>query len=486
MNAPTVVSDEERRAIVVGALLFMLLAALDQTIISPALPTIGASLGDVTWLPWVVSAYFLTGTAVTPLYGKLADLRGRRSVLYAAVAIFLVGSVLCALAPSMFWLVLGRAVQGLGGGGLIALAQTIIGDAVPPRDRAKYMVYISGMWALASLAGPMIGGVFAQHVHWSLIFWINLPLGIAAIVISDRTLRKMPQVRRKHALDLTGAALIVAATVALQLALTWGGVTYGWSSSVIMGLLVGSTALFAVFAWHLTRAVEPLIPLRVLANPVIAAATASMFFSMASSVGLTVYVPVYLQLVVGLGPASAGFALVALMAGTVFGASVAGRFMRKGTNYKRIAMWGGVVSVVGLLVLAAVATSAPFFVIEILTAVIGFGTGTQFPVTTVAVQNAAEQRDLGVATSTLSFMRSLGSVIGVAVLGSILISTGVVERVGEGVGSLVDPAAGLHAAEVFRWVFAVAALAQVIALVLLAFMAERPLQAQRAVEPQPE
>ncbi len=224
-------------------------------------------------------------------YGKLADIKGRRPVLFAAVGIFIVGSILCAVATSMAFLIVGRAIQGIGGGGLIALAQTIIGDVVPPRERSRYVGYITGVWATASVAGPVIGGVFAEHVHWSLIFWINIPLGLAAVLLSERTLRKLPRVSRAHRLDWQGALVIVAATVALQLALTWGGTRWPWSSAPILGLFALAIILFALFAVRLTTAVEPLIPPRVLRNPVIAAATMSLFFSSMAFVGLTVFVP---------------------------------------------------------------------------------------------------------------------------------------------------------------------------------------------------
>lgn len=488
MHAPApAISEDDKRLIVIGALIAMLLAALDQTIVAPALPTIGAALRDPEWLAWVISAYFVTGTAVTPLYGKLADIKGRRPVLYAAIGIFLIGSVLCAIAPTMIFLVIARAIQGAGGGGLLALAQTIIGDVVPPRERARYMVYISAVWAAASLGGPVIGGVFAEHVHWSLIFWINLPLGAIAVLFCERTLKKLPPVRRDHRLDILGAVLIVAATVLLQLALTWGGTRYAWSSPEIVGLLAGSTALFAGFAVHLTRTPEPLIPPRVLKNQVIATATTALFFGSMAFVGLSVFVPIYFELVFGLSPSAAGMALVGYLGGTVVGANIAGRTMRKTPHYKRIAIVGGILGVVAIVLLALAAPIANFWTIELLITLIGLGTGTQFPVTTVSVQNAAEPGDLGTATSTLAFLRSLGTVIGVAALGAILIGTGVVEHVGEGASAGAgDPAARAAAGDVFRWLFAAAAAAQVMCLLLLLAMEERPLRGHRPAEASPE
>jgi MFS family permease len=211
----------ERKEIIVGILVAMFLAALDQTIVAPALPTIGSSLRNAEYLSWIVTAYLLTATAVTPLYGKLADLRGRRPVILGAIGIFLVGSVLSAVAQSMFMLIIGRAIQGVGGGGLSALATTVIGDLVPPRERGQYQGYISGMWGFASLAGPVVGGYLAHNWHWSMIFWINLPLGALAVAVLNKPLEKLSTVRSKHKLDLPGSGLVILATTSLMLLLTW-------------------------------------------------------------------------------------------------------------------------------------------------------------------------------------------------------------------------------------------------------------------------
>jgi MFS family permease len=214
--------ESERRSIIVGVLTAMLLATLDQTIVAPALPTIGAKLGNTEYLSWVVTAYLLTATATTPLYGKLADLRGRRMVILVSLSIFILGSVGCALAPSLFALIGARAVQGLGGGGLIALSLTIVGDVVAPRERAKYQGYFSAVWGLSSVAGPGLGGILAEHLHWSMIFWLNLPFAALAVILMDRPLRLLHLERRQHRLDWAGAILIMATTIIFLLILTWG------------------------------------------------------------------------------------------------------------------------------------------------------------------------------------------------------------------------------------------------------------------------
>ncbi len=469
------IGDRERLTIVLGALVVLMLAALDQTIVAPALPTIGASLGDVEYLPWIVSAYFLTSTAVTPLYGKLADLKGRRPTLYAAIAIFTLGSILCALAPSMAFLILGRAVQGLGGGGLITLVQTVIGDVVPPRERGRYMGWISLVWATASVSGPIVGGVFAQHLHWSLIFWINLPIAAAALAMIHHALRRLPDVRRPQRLDLLGAALIVGGTVALMLALTWGGARMAWGSPTILSLLGAAVVFIGAFGWHIARVEDALIPLAILRNPVVAVTTSAMFFVMGGWLAMSVYVPIWLQQVHGFGAADAGFGLIALTLGTVFGANFAGRAMMRVTGYKRMALIGSGLAVVSMIGLALGSADLPLWAAEVLLALVGLGSGVLFPISTVAVQNAVERRDLGVATATHAFLRSLGTVVVVAALGTILIGSGLGAVIEAGRDRAPTPEETALAKATYGWIFGGAALAQLIGFVILIFLEERPL-----------
>lgn len=465
--------DRERLTIVLGAIVVLMLAALDQTIVSPALPTIGAKLGDVEYLSWIVSAYFLAATAVTPLYGKLADLKGRRPTLYAAIIIFTLGSILCALAPTMILLVIGRAVQGLGGGGLISLVQTVIGDVVSPRERGRYMGWISLVWATASVTGPIVGGVFAEHLHWSLIFWINVPLAAVALVMIHRALRRLPDVHRPQRLDLLGAVLIVGGTIALMLALTWGGTRLAWSSPTILGLIGVAVTAFVGFGVHIARTEDALIPLAIFRNPVIAVTTSAMFFVMGSWLSLTVWVPVWFEQVHGLGAANAGFGLIALTLGTVLGSNAAGRVMMRVARYKRVALGGAMLAAVSVAVLAAGAGSLSFLGAEVVLALTGVGTGLLFPISTVVVQNAVERRDLGIATATHAFLRSLGSVVIVAILGSIFIRSGLGASIEAGAPH-VPVAAGL-AASTFTAIFATAAGGLTIGFLILLRLEERPL-----------
>ena len=296
----------EIRAIVIGIMLAMFLGALDQTIVATALPTIGLAFGEVENLSWVVTAYLLTATAVTPLYGKLSDIYGRRRVLLAGIVIFIAGSAACALAPSMTALIFFRALQGIGGGGLMSLAQTIIGDIVSPRERGRYQGYIGAVFATASIGGPLLGGVLAQHLHWSLIFWINLPLGLAALAMTHRTLIRLPRHERPHKLDVLGAILMMAAAIALMLALTWGGTRYPWISAPIGALLLGSALLWAMFSWRLMSAREPFLPVAILKNPVVRAGTLSGACTMGTMVGLTIFVPLYFEVVTHLSASQSG------------------------------------------------------------------------------------------------------------------------------------------------------------------------------------
>ncbi|TGQ72790.1 MFS transporter [Mesorhizobium sp. M00.F.Ca.ET.186.01.1.1] len=468
-NAP--LSESEKNAIIGGVLLSMLLAALDQTIVAPAMPTIARALGHAEYLPWIVTGYLLTATAMAPLYGKLSDVYGRRPTVYAAILIFLAGSLVSAMAPNMFVLIVGRAIQGAGGGGLFALAQTVIGDLVPPRERARYAAWIAGTWAVASIAGPLLGGTFAEHLHWSLIFWINIPLGIVAMAIINKPLRKLPVAARQHRIDGLGALLLIAATALLLLALNWGGSEYAWLSPEILGLLASSAIIWGAFALRLLRASEPLISLEVLSNPIVLAGTLSLFLLQAANIGLSVYLPVYLQSVIGLSASASGTALLGLMLGTVAGATFSGRTIPRFVHYKRIAMVGVAFAVLCLGILSLVAGHASLLVVEILTTCIGLGSGTTFPVATVSVQNAVDPKHLGVATGVMTFLRSLGSALGVAILGAVALGNGL-PLAGEGArttGVATDAAA-------FGMIFAAAVVMLILALLTLSLMPEKPLR----------
>jgi len=470
-------SQAEIRKIIVGIMLSMLLAALDQTIIATALPTIGHELGDLEHLPWVVTVYLLTATAVTPLYGKFSDSHGRRVTILIGIVVFIVGSIACALAPTMIILILARGLQGLGGGGLIALAQTIVADLVPPKERGRYQVYFASVFMTASLLGPVLGGFFAEHLHWSVIFWINLPLGLVALFIAFHGLKKLPQVHRPHRLDLLGALLMVAATVSLLLALSWGGLRYPWGSWPILALFAGSGLLWVLFAGRMRLAPEPLIPPGVLHNPVVRMGTLSACFGMGTYIGLTIYLPVYFEAVSDLSASLSGLALIPLMAGTVVGATLSGRMMAKVKHYKRLPVGGLLVAMAATAAMAVLGERLSLAGIEVILAVVSIGLGTLLPVSTVSIQNAVLPHELGTATGAANFFRSLGGALIVAVFGAIVLGgTGLSGAASFETLAAVAAQSGVNLSDVFGSVFAAASLGFGLALAFLLAMEERPLK----------
>ena len=486
-NGPAAaLTHAEIRSIIIGIMVAMLLAALDQTIVATAMPTIGRELGDLEHLPWVVTSYLLAATAVTPLYGKLSDIIGRRTTLLIAIGIFALGSLACALSPTMLSLILSRGLQGLGGGGLISLAQTIIADIVSPRERPRYQAYIAGVFATSSIAGPVLGGLFAEKLHWSMIFWINLPLGLLAFWLTNSLLKKLPRHERRHRLDVLGAAIMASATVTLMLALNWGGIRYPWASPEILALVAASALLWALFVVRLRLAPEPLIPAAVLGNPVVAMGTLAACFGMGVFIGLTIYMPIYLETVYRLTASQSGLALIPLMVGTVTGATISGRVMARVSHYKRLPTAGLVVAVVALAVLAAEPRGLPFLALEVLLALSSMGLGTLLPVTTVAIQNAVMPHQMGTATGTMNFFRSLGGALIVAAFGAIVLGglpQGAVEHVTLDTLPQSLAGAGLDIAIVFRWVFAAAAAGLLVALGGLLAMEERPLRTRVHEQP---
>lgn len=467
------------RRIIIGVMLAMLLSALDQTIVATALPTIGSELNDIAHAPWVVTAYLLSATAVTPLYGKLADIIGRRSTMLTAIIIFLVGSVFCAVAWSMPALIVARFIQGLGGGALIALAQTVVADVVPPIERMRYQAYFASVFVTSSFAGPVLGGFFAEYLHWSFIFWINLPLGLLAYWMTNDILRRLPRVERPHKLDVLGAVLMTLATVTLLLALSWGGTAYPWSSAEILGLFAVSLAAWALFTLRMMRAAEPFLPLPIMFERVVGTGTASAFFVVGTMMALSIYMPIYFETIIGLSAGQSGVALIALVGGTVIGAQLAARTMVWTPHYKRGPLIGLAIAFVGLVWLAIEPGLQPFWLMEVVLLFIGAGLGTIFPVTTVAIQNAVEPHQLGTATASYNFFRSLGSAIFVAGFGALLLGLlGVGGQQAQSLEALVADAAtrGVPLEPVFGWIFAAAAALVAVGYLFMVIMPERPLR----------
>lgn len=474
------------RTIITGVMLAMFLSALDQTIIATALPTIGSHFGDLENLSWIVTAYLLTGTAVTPLVGKLADIHGPRPVLRVAIALFLLGSVACALAPSMLWLIAARAVQGLGGGGLIALAQTIVGLMIAPRDRGRYQGYFAAVFITSSIAGPILGGFFAQHLHWSLIFWINLPIGLLAAAMSDRALRRLPAHHHPHRLDLIGALLMCMATVALLLALSWGGARFPWVSLPIFGLIAVSGVLWLGFYARMSTASEPLLPVGIMSNKVVRAGVPAAAFAMGTLVGLSIVLPLYLEGVLRLTASESGLALIPLMSGVVVGATGAGRIMGRIRHYKRISLIGLSAAILALALLALEPRGLPTWLFCACLALTGIGLGTVLPISTVAVQNAVPMPQIGVVTGLVNFFRSLGSALLTAGFGAIVVGVSGMQGGRLMEQMLVAGADPVPLAHAFRWVFIAGAGALVLSLMAMVAMEERPLRSAQAPAPLPE
>jgi len=461
------------RTIIAGIMLAMFLSALEQTIVAPALPAIGKSLADLDNLSWVVTAYLLAATAATPLFGKLTDIHGRRTIMLLAIGIFIVGSLVCALAPTIWVLVVGRTLQGIGGGGLIPIAQTIIADLLTPRERPMAQSYTSVVFMSASILGPVLGGLLTDHLHWSFIFWINLPLGAVALVMTSRALRRLPRNDRPHQLDIPGVTLMVAASVALLLALDWGGAHYRWISWQIIALIAGSAVLWTLFAARLLTAREPFIPLAILRGKVTSALTCAAFFSIGTIMGVTIVTPLYCQMVLGASASVSGLALIAFLGGATLGSLLTGRLIVRLTHYMRVPIVGLIIAIVTLGFLAAEPAGLSLGVFSVLLGILGAAIGPMYPASTILMQNAVKLHQLGTATGALNFFRLLGGAVIVAVFGAIVLGSAGDHT---GVVTLEKLAAG-HAdfAHAFRFVFIAAAIFLVIALVCVLTVEERPL-----------
>ncbi|MDO9414046.1 MAG: MDR family MFS transporter [Pseudolabrys sp.] len=472
---PRALTHTEIKSIVIGIMLTMFLGALDQTIVATALPTIGRHFSNLDDLAWVVTAYLLTGTASSPLYGKLSDIYGRRVVMLSAIAIFIAGSVACALATSMNMLIWSRALQGLGGGGLMALAQTIIADIVSPRERGRYMGYIGAVFAASSVGGPVLGGFLTEHLDWSFIFWINLPLGLVALALTSRALKLVPFHPRKHRLDLIGALLLMLAAVVLMLALSWGGRRYAWISVEIGALILSSSVLWALFAWRLMAVTEPFLPLNVLGNPIVRCAALAGACNMGVLVGMTIFIPLYFEVVFHLSASQSGLALIPQMGATVVSSTLTGRAMMHVKRYKRMAIAGLGTALLALCPLMIWPGAMPIWGVLILQMVIGFGLGAVFPISTICLQNAVTPSQMGIATGAANFFRSLFSSLVVAMLGAIVLG-GIGGNPGMPVEMLARTASPGELAGAFSYVFLACGVVLAFGMCFLIAMEEKPLR----------
>jgi EmrB/QacA subfamily drug resistance transporter len=464
------------RTILLSLMLTMFLTALDQTIVATALPTIGRQFQDVTNLSWVITAYLLSSTAVAPVYGTLSDIYGRRAMIITSMTLFLVGSVLCAIAPNLLILILARALQGIGGGGILPLVQTVISDVVSPRERGQYQAYFSSVWVAAGIGGPVLGGLFAEHLHWSVIFWINLPLGAVSLALLLPKMGKIPVFHRKRKVDWVGGLLLMASAVIFMLVLTWGGNRFAWASLTILSMIGSGVCLGMAFVWHARTTEEPFLPIPLLAGSVVPFAMVAGGCCIGAMIGLTVHMPLYYEVVYGLSASEAGVALIPLVAVSVLGAWAAGRAMTVTKHYKRAAIGGASVSACAAVTLA-LATPLPLWQMLALLSVLAIGLGTVFPVSVVSIQNAVPRAQVGTATGAMNFFRSLMASFTVAAFTAILLMV-LGSHLSIGAEHHVSASQGIAADDMtaaFRYVFAAAAVLLGLAAILIALMEERPL-----------
>jgi len=470
-------THREARAIVLGVLLPVFMGSVDTTILASALPTIGRDLGNVQALPWLVTAYLISATAVTPLYGKISDIRGRRPTLAVAIAIYMVGSLICAFAPDMLVLIGGRIVHGMGGGGLTSLAMIVLGDIAAPKDRGRYYAYFALTYSTAGATGPVLGGFLADHLHWSMIFWLNIPLGLIAMALTLTLLRRLPRHERPHRLDILGALLIVVASVCFMLALNLGGLSLPWGSGPIVALLGLAAALGACFVARLMTAPEPLIPVAILANPEARLAITAHALGWGSIIGLNIFLPMFLQGAVGATATDAGLSLMIMMGSLNLSAGAAGQLLGRVQRYKTVPMIGLVIAIGAVLALARLGAAITPWGFELTVALIGIGFGPLAPLSTVVLQNSVPIHQFGTAMGTMNFCRTLFATMLVAVFGAIVLGNGSADP-----GEIAAQTSGLHpavgSAEGFTRVFLAAAAALSAALLSVFVLEEKPLHTE--------
>ena len=423
-GSPLVAKEGKRHILLIfaGLMVTMLLASLDQMIFSTALPTIVGELNGVDHMLWVTTAYILASTIMLPIYGKLGDLVGRKGPFMGAIALFIVGSVIGGLAPDMTWLIAGRAVQGLGGGGLMIGAQAIIADVVPARERGRYMGVMGGVFALSSVAGPLLGGWFTEGIGWRWAFWMNVPLGILAITSAMVFLRLPKPSGTRPRLDVAGMVLLAAASTGLVLATTWGGTTYAWGSSVIIGLIVATVIAVAAFVLAERRAAEPIMSPHLFMDRNFNLTTIAGLITGVAMFGAMAYLPTYLQMVTGANATKAGFLMIPMMIGLLVSSVVSGQLVSKTGRYKWLPITGTLLVAVALVLLSTMTPSLPVWVLCGYLSIMGVGLGMSMQILILIVQNSFPVSEVGTATAGNNYFRQIGASLGSAIVGSLFVA----------------------------------------------------------------
>jgi EmrB/QacA subfamily drug resistance transporter len=465
-------------AIYSGLMVTLLLAALDQTIVATALPKVVGDLGGIAQYSWVFTAYMLTSTVTVPLYGKLGDVYGRKNLFLFAIVVFLLGSALCGLATTMTQLVLFRAIQGIGAGGLFPLSLAVIGNIVPPRDRGRWQGLIGAVFAASSIIGPAIGGFIVDNTTWRWIFLVNLPVGGVALVVISLTMpRRAPQTR--HAVDWLGAGLLAAGTATLLMGLVWGSKQYAWTSGHVVGALVLSVVLLVVFGLVERRAAEPILPFEILRNPIVAGSVACMALVGMAMFGTVSYVPLFVQGVIGTSATSSGVVLTPLLLGAVTTSFISGQLVSRTGRYRWNAILGPLVLTTGMFLLWRMNASTTNGIAARNMVIAGIGIGAMMQVFVISVQNAVPRRHIGSATALTQFARQMGATIGVTVIGAIVnhgLPGGVSDSGGIGIHKLpAHERAGLAAA-IHPAFLLTACVSAVVWLVAVIWVKEQPLR----------
>ena len=491
-EALPVYSHQQILRVVFGIMLCILLASLDQTVVIPAVPAIATDLNAYGHLSWIVTAYLLTSTAATPIIGKLSDIYGRRALLIPSLVLFIVASMGCGFAQSLPQLIVARAVQGLGGAGLFAMAQAAIADVVSPRERGRYQAYMASMWGVSSIAGPVVGGWVTDHLSWHWVFWVNLPLGLLAILLCNNALKLIRHVRRPARIDAGGAALLVGGVTAWLLLLSWGGSEFPWVSGESGALAAAGLALPVLLAWHERRVSDPILPPRMFRNPTFTRGVGIAFFTSLGLFGATFLMPLFFQLVFGFDASTSGLLVVPYLASNVVGALLSGQTARRVGRVKSIVLTGLSLCVVGFIGLAFSATGPSLWAVLPMSFLLGVGTGMTMPTVLMQVQNSAERRDVGAATGSLLFLRSMGGAFGSTMVGALLTArfnfglhaAGITRDVDLGSmrgGADALAGVGLEVARAalsggFRWAFGMCGVLMVVALLVAVGMADSTLR----------